>query len=124
MHRIASRAAGAFAALALGLAAALPAQALQTENYRVAHTRQKDVNMVFVVTGSRFFDLDGNAKARAYTAMQSCVRSVKLAGEVVLVANVNGRFMFYGPKAWNGFLKTLDMNWVRARLNKELTCHF
>ncbi len=64
------------------------------------------------------------AQARWYTSLQSCVRGAKLAGEVVAVSNVNGRFMTYGPKNWRNFLTTIDMNWVNARLNKELTCTF
>jgi hypothetical protein len=52
------------------------------------------------------------------------VRGANLAGEVVLVADVNRRFMFYGPKRWDGYLRTLDMQWVNARLNKSLTCNF
>lgn len=106
------------------MAVPLVGQAVQVVNYPVAHTRQRDTNMVFVVVGSSFFTADAKAKARNYTAMQSCVRSVKLAGEVVLVANAGGRFHYWGPKAWGPYLATLDMQWVRARLNKQLTCNF
>jgi hypothetical protein len=112
------------ALLALLLLLPAAAGAIQTEKYSVAHTRSKDTDMVFVVSNSRFFSGDGTTQARWYTALQSCVRGVRLAGEVVVVANVNGRFMFYGPKNWNGYLKTLDMQWVKARVNKELTCNY
>jgi hypothetical protein len=37
---------------------------------------------------------------------------------------VNGGFKFYGPKSWANYLSTLDMTWVNARLNKNLTCTF
>ncbi len=111
----------------LALTAALLWPALAdavTNRYRVAHTREQNTNMVFVVISSSFFAGDSQAQARWYTSLQSCVRSVNLAGEVIAVSNVNGRFMYYGPKNWRNFLKTIDMNWVNARLNKELTCNF
>jgi hypothetical protein len=100
------------------------ASAAQTVTYKIAHTKQKDVNMVVVVTGGGFFNADSNAKERMWTAMRSCAKSANLAGEVVMVANVNGSFKFYGPKSWAKYLSTLDMTWVNARLNKKLTCTF
>jgi hypothetical protein len=100
------------------------ASAAQTVTYKIAHTRQKDVNMVVVVTGGSFFNADSNAKERMWTAMRSCAKAANLAGEVVMVANVNGGFKFYGPKSWMNYLKTIDMTWVNARLNKNLTCTF
>jgi hypothetical protein len=100
------------------------ASASQTVTYKIAHTKQKDVNMVVVVTGSGFFNADSNAKERMWTAMRSCAKGANLAGEVVMVANVNGGFKYYGPKSWLNFLSTVDMTWVNARLNKKLTCTF
>jgi hypothetical protein len=52
------------------------------------------------------------------------VRSVKLAGTVVIVNDANNRVRYYGPKSWHNFLSTIDMKWVNARVNKEMTCHF
>lgn len=112
---------------AMALAAALLCPGLAdavTNRYRVAHTREQNTNMVFVVISTGFFAGDSQSQARWYTSLQSCVRGAKLAGDLVAVSNVNGRFMFYGPNNWRRFLKTLDMNWVNARINKELTCNF
>ena len=112
-------------ALALTAAVLWPTLAdAVTNRYRVAHTREQNTNMVFVVISSSFFGGGSQAQARWYTSLQSCVRGAKLAGEVVAVSNVNGRFMTYGPKNWRNFLTTIDMNCVNARLNKELTCTF
>ena len=100
------------------------AEAAQTMTYKIAHTRQQDLNMVFVVTSSSFFNADSNAKERMWTAMRTCAKAANLAGDVVMVANVNGSFRSYGPKSWANYLKNLDMAWVNARLNKKLTCTF
>jgi RNase P/RNase MRP subunit p30 len=99
--------------------------AAETVNrYSIAHTRHRDTDMVVVRIDGRFFNADLKTQARWYTDIQSCVRSVKLRGTVVLVSSANGRFQFYGPKSWHDFLKTIDMAWVNARINKEMTCHF
>jgi hypothetical protein len=92
--------------------------------YPVAHTRTRDVDMVVVKVGARFFEADQKTQARWYTDIQACVRSVKLGGTVIAVANVNGGFKYYGPKTWHNFLRTIDMPWVNARVNKEMTCRF
>jgi hypothetical protein len=100
------------------------ASAAKTTTYKIAHTKQRDVNMVFVVTNSNFFSANANTKERWWTDMRACARSANIAGDVVMVANVNGVFNYYGPKNWGTYLKSLDMAWVNARLNKQLTCTF
>jgi len=92
--------------------------------YAVAHTRHRDTDMVVVKIHPRFFGADLKTQARWYTDIQSCVRAVKLRGTVVVVSGAGGRFQFYGPKSWHQFLQTIDMPWVNARVNKEMTCHF
>ena len=80
--------------------------------------------MVAVKVGPRFFDADLKTQERWYTDIQSCVRRVNMAGTVVVVASYNGGFKFCGPKTWHDFLRSIDMAWVNARLNKEMTCQF
>ena len=84
----------------VALAGALLAGPLMAETvnrYAVAHTRHRDANMV-IVNHPRFFDASLNQQER-YTDIQSCVRSVKLAGTVVIVNDANNRFRYYGPKS-------------------------
>lgn len=113
--------------LTVALAGALlagPVMAETVNRYAVAHTRHRDANMVLVKIHPRFFDASAKQQERWYTDIQSCVRSVKLAGTVVVVNDSSNRFRYYGPKSWHSFLNTIDMNWVNARVNKEMTCHF
>ena len=100
------------------------ATAAEPTKFRVAHTSVRDTNMVFIVVGEKFFEVDRQTQQRWYTALQSCVRNVKLAGEVVAVASVKGSLKTYGPKNWGEFLSTIDVAWVDARINKELSCTF
>jgi hypothetical protein len=95
-----------------------------TREYNVAHTRHRDANMVIVVVNKSFFDESASTQEKWFTAVKACVREANLAGQTIVVAERNGRLLFYGPKSWHPFLKTIDMAWVRARINKELTCYF
>lgn len=98
--------------------------AAETAKFRAAHTSVRDTSMLIFIVGDSFFDQNSQTQQRWYTSLQSCARSVKLAGEVIAVANVNGTFRSYGPKSWGEFLRTIDMPWVNARVNKEITCAF
>jgi hypothetical protein len=92
--------------------------------YSVAHTRSRNVDMVLVKVGARFFEADTKTQARWFTDIQACARGAKLGGTVVAVATINGGFRYYGPKSWHNFLGTIDMAWVNARVNKEMICRF
>ena len=98
--------------------------AAEPTKFRAAHTKVRDTNMVFIVVGEKFFEVDQKTQQRWYTSLQSCVRNVTLAGEVVAVADVKGALKTYGPKSWGEFLSTIDVAWVDARINKELFCTF
>lgn len=95
-----------------------------TNTYQIAHTRYKNTNMVMVITNKSFFYGSTAEQSRWFTAIQQCVRSSNLAGQTIVVSNDNNTFRFYGPKSWKPFLRTIDMAWARARLNKKLTCTF
>ena len=100
------------------------ASAEQVTTYDIAHVRHRDRDMVFVVVNRNFFAQSNATQERWWTALKVCVRDADLRGTTIAVADVRGRFRFYGPKSWHDFLRTLDMDWVNARINKELTCHY
>ncbi len=115
---------GAPAAPAAAPAPRAAPPATNAVKYSIAHTRARDRNWVFVRASPRFFSADETTIRKWYTDVQACVRSVNLAGDVVVVANVNGAFRYWGPLDARQFLNTLDMNWVNTRVNKEMTCRF
>ena len=100
------------------------ATAEQVTTYDIAHINHRGSNMILVVTSDNFFEQSENTQARWYTALKVCVREANLAGQTIVVADVDDHLRFYGPKSWHKFLRTLDMDWVRARVNKELTCYY
>ena len=101
----------------------LPANA-KTNTYQIAHTKHQNSNMVILLVNKSFFYGTSSEQARWFTDYEQCARSANLAGQTIAVANDNGTFRYYGPKTWHKFLRTIDMSWVRARINKKLTCNF
>jgi hypothetical protein len=105
-------------------APAAAAAAPQRIEYRVAHVKAQGNNWVFVQVNPLFLTANEATTRKWYTDVQACVRRVNMAGDVVVVSNVNGAFRFWGPVPWRNYLSTLDMNWVNARVNKSMTCYF
>lgn len=101
------------------------APATAATSFPVAHTRARNVDMVLVKVAPNFFSVDAKTQERWYTDLQACVRRVNLAGTVVAVGQgAQGGFRYYGPKTWHDFLRSIDMAWVNARVNKQMTCSF
>lgn len=118
--------AGALLAITAMTGSLAPVQeaAAATNRYKIAHVKYQGNNMVLVWVNRNYFYASNQDQARWFTAIEQCVRSANLAGQSLLVTEDNGRFRFYGPNSWHNFMRTIDMNWVRARINKELTCTF
>lgn len=99
-------------------------QAAGSVTYPVAHVRQGDVSTVLIVISPNFFNSDGPSQAGWYKAVVSCVRGAKLAGDIFVVSGFNQRFNYYGPKTSRPFVEKLNMKWVNARVNRQLTCSY
>ncbi len=99
-------------------------EAKSRTTYKIAHTKSGGTNMVLVSVSSSFFRESQNTQQKWFTGFEQCSRSANLAGQVIVVANSSGTFKFYGPKTWHKFMRTIDMDWVNARINKNLTCTF
>ena len=113
--------------LSLACAASLvagPSAWAMTANYPVAHVKHQNSSLVVVEVNASFFRGSVAEQGRWFTAVEQCVRSVKMAGQTLLVAKVNGSYRFYAPKHWHSFMQTIDLNWVNARVNKSLTCNY
>jgi hypothetical protein len=100
------------------------ASAAETIKYDVAHIKQGGADTVFVVMTPNFFNSDAKLRPNWYKSVQSCVRSNRLAGDVMLVANFNGRFNYYGPNSRATSMQSVNMKWVRDRVNKQMSCTY
>lgn len=96
----------------------------ETKFYKVARVHYKDQDWVFVKVEPRFFSGDLNAEQREYTDVRACARESREHGHVFVVAVVNRKFKFYGPKDFHDIVRNLDMAWVNARINGDLNCRF
>jgi hypothetical protein len=96
-----------------------------TNKYDIAHVKEGGQDMIIIPVSDRFGFQSPRIQEQFYTDMEVCAKSTGLSGTVVLMTeNRRGQTNFYGPKEWGSFFKHWDitMNWVRARINYELTC--
>src|SRR5215467_8066419 len=88
----------------------------EKKSYKIARVHYKDQDWVFVKVDPRFFSGDLNAEQREYTDVRVCARESHESGNVFVVAVVNRKFKFYGPKNFHDIVRNLDMSWVNARI--------
>jgi hypothetical protein len=105
-------------------AAAQHAEDVEASEFYVAVVPFRNTTGVFVVVDKDFFAQDAQTQQEWYEEIRKCAGESRLRGSVIAVANVKRKFRFYGPKSWHTFLRTVNMEWVSERVNKELTCYF
>jgi hypothetical protein len=96
----------------------------EASEFYVAVVPFKNTTGIFVVVDKDFFAQNARTQQAWFEDIQECARESRLRGQVVAVANVKRQFRYYGPKSWHTFLRTVDMEWVSERVNRELTCYF
>ena len=94
-----------------------------SETFDVAHIRHQGQDVILVVVSRNFGALTPDGQEDAYNAIQDCATDAGLAGTVALAwSGAGGRLRTYGPTAWSGFLRSLTPGFVRANINRKLTC--
>ncbi len=112
-----------FLLIALFLFSSIPTNSI-TNTFKVAYTQIGNSNLVIVLVNKSFFYGNEFEQARWFAGFQRCVRSGNLNGDTVLISDENGKLRFYAPNSWHNFLRSIDINWVKSRVNKQLTCSF
>ena len=93
------------------------------ERFDVAHLREQGQDMIIVVVADSFGLKSTTEQNQICAALQACATSAELAGTVVPVWNAGGgRMGFLAPELWHGFFRSIDLSFVAANINKELTC--
>jgi len=96
---------------------------LYANTFDIAYIKESGQDMIIIPVNSNFMSKDHKTQQMIYTDLEVCAHAAHLKGNVMVVAEQSGRFSFYGPKQWESFFKDLNMNWVKARINKKLACH-
>lgn len=95
----------------------------EAARYRVAYVRERGSNMVIVVSGA-FFNSTDQQKRGWFPQIEACAKSAGLVGQTLIVGSPNGGYYYWGPTDYQPFLRSINMDWVNKRVNKELTCNF
>ena len=97
--------------------------AFAASKVQIAHIKEQGQDMIFIPMNSKFGARSTKDQYLIVDALESCARNARLAGGVAVLWESNERTYSIGPKPWQIFLKSIDMNYVKRRVNKELTCN-
>jgi hypothetical protein len=90
--------------------------------YRVAHINEQGQNMILFPLDAQFGRLTQSGQNDELRALQFRARNAGLAGSAVAVWDAGGgRMGFMGPQQWHPFLQGIDLHFVMANLNKEIS---
>ena len=107
----------------LSLLLAVPMFATAASTFDIAHIREQGNDLIMVIVPTKFDRYATSDKQLVSASLQKCSKEARISGKVVLVWNKpNGSMGFFGPTPWHPFLKSINMRWVKARVNKELSC--
>jgi hypothetical protein len=95
-----------------------------TKTYMTAHINQQGQNLIIVPLDDAFQHQTAAQQNATWEAIQGCAQVAGLAGLVCLVWESQGGFHFLAPQAWHAFFQSIDMAFVAANLNRELTCNW
>ncbi|MBK4721909.1 hypothetical protein JJL56_23940 [Azospirillum sp. YIM DDC1] len=90
---------------------------------KVAHINHQGVNLIIVPLDDSFEWKTPSEKDEIIGGLQFCASSAGLAGTVVPVWRTpSNKMAFIAPPNWHPFFKSIDLQFVYANINKELTC--
>lgn len=90
--------------------------------YQVAHLNIENQNMIVIPLDSTFRLSPQSEKVETYEQLQICASGAGLKGHVVVVWQDVSGIKFMAPPQWHSYFQSITWSWVRASLNKTLTC--
>lgn len=88
----------------------------------IAHIHEQGQDIIIIPLSSSLIHHKSSGEQNAICDfLQDVVSSAGLKGVVCVVWEVGSTFYFIAPKAWQNFFKSINMDFVRANLNRTLT---
>lgn len=89
---------------------------------KLAHLREQGQNMLlFPLDGGRIHHKTNTQKAELLAELEARAHAAGLAGTAALVWDYGGRTHTYGPKQWQGFLRSISTQMVLMNVNQEIS---
>ncbi len=90
-------------------------------SFDVAHVREQGVDLIIVPLERSFGHKSTEDQNQISAELQAT--SAGLAGTVVPVwDDGSGRMMFLAPRSFHPFFQSIDLDFVAANINRNLTC--
>jgi hypothetical protein len=90
-------------------------------DYDVAHVRVQGTDVILIVVGPAFGRQSKSEQGKALMGFQLAANRAGLRGQVAVVWDQGGRLAFFGPRNWEGFLRSLTWFWIGTNINRKLT---
>lgn len=88
---------------------------------KAAHVRQQGQDMIIFPLDSSFGNKASDDQSEVLAELEQRAHAAGLAGRAVAVWERGREMHSLGPRAWQGFLRSISMRWVLANVNKELS---
>lgn len=89
---------------------------------KIAHVREQGEDMVIVPLDASFEHKPAHAQNSVVKELQARSVGAGLKGSVVAVWDGGGGTMkFIAPRNWHQFFKSVNLSWVAANVNRELS---
>lgn len=88
--------------------------------YEVAHIREQGQNMLLFPLASAFGQRNQSDQGAILSELERRAHAAGLAGRAAAVWESGGRTHTLGPRNWSGFLRSIDLRFVRMNVNREI----
>jgi hypothetical protein len=88
---------------------------------KAAHIREQGQDMIIFPLDHVFGLKASSEQSEALAELEFRAHAAGLAGQAVAVWESGSRMHFLGPRPWHTFLQSINMRWVWANVNKEIS---
>jgi hypothetical protein len=93
------------------------------ERFQVAHIHEQGVDLIIIPVNDNFRYKSNLEQNQVRSALQLCAASAGLRGTVVPVWDAGGgRMGFLAPSNFHPFFTSINLAFVAANINRELSC--
>jgi hypothetical protein len=89
--------------------------------FKVAHIREQGNDMIIFPLESSFGRKASDEQNSILAELQARARAAGLQGTAAAVWESGGRMFFLAPTQWRGFFSSIDLRFVLANVNREIS---
>lgn len=86
-----------------------------------AHLREQGQDMLLFPLESSFHHKTADQQAAVVEELEARANATGLAGSAAVFWEFGGRGYFRGPRQWQSFLGSINLRWVMAQVNREIS---